>query len=57
MKKKVLIVDDNIAMTDMLKEYFSSHTSVEVKYEAHNGEEAWNIIKDSYSSIDVVLLD
>ncbi len=57
MKKRVMIVDDNIAMCEMLKEFFSSNKNFEVQYEAHDGEEAWIQIRDGYKDIDVVLLD
>lgn len=57
MKKRIMVVEDNINMVNMLKEYFSNSKEIEVTKEAHDGEEAFNIIKDSYNEIDCVLLD
>lgn len=57
MKKRVLAVDDNKAMIEMLKEYFSSNKQIEVVDEAYDGEMAWNKIEENKDSFDVVLLD
>ena len=57
MKKKIMIVDDNKPMVEMLKEYFSTNTGIEVVETAYDGEEAWNKISEKYKEIDVVLLD
>lgn len=57
MMKKIMIVDDNKAMVEMLKEYFSSNKQIEVTETAYDGEEAWEKIKENYQEIDVVLLD
>ncbi len=57
MKKRIMLVDDNKAMIEMLKEYFSSNKQIEVTKEAYDGEEAWNIIEKDYKEIDAVLLD
>ena len=32
-KIKVLMVDDNINLINMVKEYFSGHESIEISYE------------------------
>ena len=57
MKIKVLAVDDNKALTDMIQEYFEDSKNIEISFVAHDGNEAVNIIKDNESSIDVILLD
>ncbi len=57
MKKRIMIVDDNKAMVEMLKEYFSSNKQIEVVETAYDGEVAWNKIKEKHDEIDAVLLD
>ncbi len=57
MKKRLMVVDDNKAMVEMLKEYFKTNKEIEIKKEAYNGEEAWEIIKEQYKEIDAILLD
>ncbi len=54
-KIKVLIVDDNRNLIDMVKEYFSSHAVIEVSDVAYNGNEGLELLeKNKY---DMVLLD
>lgn len=55
MKKKIMVVDDNKVMVEMLKEYFLESKTVEVVDEAYDGLEAWNKIKEN--TCDCVLLD
>ena len=57
MKKKILVVDDNVKLVDMLKEYFESSSSIEVVDEAHNGEEGLKKIIENDGKYDLVLLD
>ena len=57
MKKRIMLVDDNKAMVDMLKEYFSDNKQIEVTDTAYDGEEAWEKIEQNYKDIDAVLLD
>ena len=57
MKKiKLLVVDDNIGMTDVLSLYFEKDKDIEISYVAHNGEEAIGIIEE-HDDIDMILLD
>ena len=55
-KTRVLMVDDNIELIGMVKEYFKDHASIEVVMEAHDGVEGINLAskQDLY---DVLLLD
>lgn len=55
MKKRIMVVDDNKVMVEMLKEYFLESKTVEVVDEAYDGQEAWNKIKEN--TYDCVLLD
>jgi two-component system response regulator (stage 0 sporulation protein A) len=54
---KLLVVDDNKAMVEMIKEYFSSHKEIVVIDEAYDGEEASKKLEDPNEESDVVLLD
>ena len=56
-KIRVLMVDDNIELVSMIKEYFNNHASIEVLYVAHDGLEGIKIAKEEKDSYDVILLD
>ena len=56
-KIKVLMVDDNINLINMVKEYFSGHESIEISYEAHDGKEGIKLIEQEKDHFDVLLLD
>ena len=55
-KLRILMIDDNIELVSMIKEYFNDHASIEVVLEAHDGVEGINLAskKDAY---DIILLD
>jgi len=55
-KIRVLMVDDNIELVGMIKEYFNNHASIEVVEVAYDGQEGIKLIeeKDNY---DVIVLD
>ena len=53
--KNVLIVDDNKELIKVIKGYFKDSTDINIKYEANNGEEALNIIKNK--DLDIIILD
>lgn len=57
MKKRIMIVDDNKSMVVMLKEFIASTNDLEVIKTAHNGEEAWEYLKDNYDTVDALVLD
>ena len=56
-KVRVLMVDDNIELIGMVKEYFKNHASIEVVMEAHDGEEGISLAKNKKELYDVLLLD
>ena len=56
-KIKVLMVDDNINLVNMIKEYFSSHDSIEIAFVAHDGVEGIELIEKEKDNFDVLLLD
>lgn len=57
MKKiKVLMIDDNAQLVDMVKEYFSSHAVIDIVASAGSGQEGLELIKNT-SDLDLVILD
>lgn len=52
---KVLAVDDNAVQLDVLKKYFNGSKNIKISYEAKNGMEAIDIIKNN--EVDFILLD
>lgn len=56
-KVKVLMIDDNLQLVDMVKEYFSSHAVISLDLVANDGEEGVNLIKNKLGEYDLILLD
>ncbi len=56
-KIKVMVIDDNVNLAEMIKEYFLDNKKIEVVSIYHNGEEGLNAIIDNKDSYDIVLLD
>ena len=54
---RVLMIDDNVSLINMVKEYFKDHKSITIKEEAHDGEDGLQKIKENLGTIDVILLD
>lgn len=51
------MIDDNIALTEMVKEYFTDHNKIEVSLCCKDGEEGLDTIINKASEYDVILLD
>lgn len=56
-KIKVLVIDDNIALTEMVKEYFKDSSEIEIMECCYNGEEGLKKIDELEGKYDVILLD
>lgn len=56
-KQRLLVVDDNLSLIHMIREYAKNSNKMEVLYEAHDGEEGLRMIKNHINDIDLVLLD
>ena len=56
-KTRVLMIDDNIELVKMVKEYFSKEKDISIVLEAHNGEDGFNIIDKKRDEYDLILLD
>ncbi len=57
MKTKLLVVDDNVAMVELIKEYFRESSKIEVALTAYDGEEALDKIFKEEDKYDVLILD
>ena len=56
-KIKVLMIDDNIALTEMVKEYFKNNKKIEISSCYYNGADGLKAIIEHDSEYDIVLLD
>ena len=56
-KIRVLMIDDNQSLVDMVKEYFDNHNKIEVVLSCKDGEEGLNTIINKGDEYDVILLD
>lgn len=56
-KIKILMIDDNESLCNMVKEYFSSHANIEVVLTAFDGEEGLDIIQNKKDEYDLIILD
>ena len=56
-KIKVLMIDDNTSLVEMLTEYFSNSSKIEVTLSCSDGEEGLNAILEKENEYDIILLD
>ena len=56
-KIKVLMIDDNVNLVNMVKEFFSSHSVIDIFLSAYDGEEGINTIQNNLNKFDVIVLD
>lgn len=56
-KIRVLMIDDNVALTEMVKEYFKNNKKIEVVMCYHDGVEGLKAIIEKEKEYDIVLLD
>ena len=56
-KIKILMIDDNVNLIEMVREYFKDHNRIELAIESHDGEDGLNKILNSAGNYDVILLD
>ena len=56
-KIKVMIIDDNVNLTDMIKEYFIDNKRIEVVGAYYNGEDGIDAIVNNKCDYDIILLD
>ena len=56
-KIKVLMIDDNVSLTEMIKEYFKNNKKIEVVGCCYDGEEGLEKILKDEDKYDIILLD
>lgn len=56
-KTRLLVVDDNKSLVEMIKEYFSDSADIKIAYDANDGSDAIRIIEAKQEEFDVLLLD
>lgn len=56
-KINILMIDDNINLIGMVKEYFKGNEEINIAFEAHDGEEGINEITKNADKIDLIILD
>ena len=56
-KIRLLVIDDNVKLTDAIKEYFQNNNQIEVSFTAKDGEDGYNLIKNNQDEYDLILLD
>lgn len=56
-KIRVLMIDDNTSLVEMLTEYFSNHQKIEVALTCSDGEEGLKAILENEDKYDIILLD
>lgn len=56
-KARLLVIDDNKNLVEMIKEYFKNKSNITVSLEAKDGEEGINIIDKKKDEFDLILLD
>ena len=56
-KIRVLMIDDNVNLVEMVKEYLSSNEKISLDITAHDGEDGIKIIEERQNDYDVILLD
>lgn len=54
---RVLVVDDNVELIGMIKEYFNNHAIIKIVNAAYDGEQGIEIIKNHQDEFDLILLD
>ena len=54
---KILMIDDNKNLVEMIREYFKEHETIHLVDVAYDGKEGFDKIKNNKDAYDVVLLD
>ena len=54
---KVLMVDDNVSLVEMIKEYFKNSDKIKIALEAYDGKEGIEVIESKQNEYDIIILD
>lgn len=57
MNINILMIDDNINLIKMIKEYFKNNKNINITLEAYDGEEGIKVIEQNKDNIDLIILD
>ena len=53
----ILMIDDNLNLIEMVKEYFKENENINIAYQANDGEEGIKQIEKYQNKIDLIILD
>lgn len=56
-KIKVLMIDDNVNLVEMVNDYFENNPRIDIVGSAYNGDEGLKIIKEGKLEYDLIVLD
>lgn len=56
-KIRLLMIDDNVSLIEMVEEYFKGHNKIEVSLTAHDGAEEIQVIEEKKDLYDLIILD
>lgn len=56
-KIRLLMIDDNVSLIEMVEEYFKGHNKIEVYLTAHDGAEGIQVIEEKKDLYDLIILD
>lgn len=56
-KINVLMIDDNVNLIEMVREYFSQVSDIDICLEAHDGKEGVSVLESNLDKVDLVVLD
>lgn len=56
-KIKVLMIDDNVNLVEMVNDYFEDNQRIDIVGSAYNGDEGLKIIKEGKLEYDLIVLD
>lgn len=56
-KIRILMIDDNVNLITMVREYCDNHDSLELVLEANDGKEGYEILKNKQDEYDIIILD
>ena len=56
-KIRVLMIDDNVNLIEMVNDYFDGNPKIEIVGRAYDGEEGLKIIKEGKLEYDLIVLD
>ena len=51
------MIDDNVNLINMIKEYFKGSSDISIEFEAYDGLDGIKMIEDKSDLYDIILLD